>query len=330
MMNCPQHPVYHREGDVWNHTEMVCHRVKDEDEALHWAAILHDVGKPATTNDEFEAPRHSIVGQAMARDILSGLNMDYRIRERICTLVRYHMVPHNIMNYDNPILKVMQMSCKTSNKDLLALARADADGRFCDNHQEMDSVLDIFEETAKKMNCLTKPVSFHTDANRVSYFMNYQYDKYVEQYEAKGWDHPERQVIMMSGLPGSGKTHWAKQQGLPIISLDDIRKDLKIKPTENQGKVIQSAKKACRKMMGKDRPFIFDATNLTLNIRSNWIKLFRDYNARIEIVYIEPEFKTILKQNKERDNPVPEDIIRKLFKKMHFPDITECHSITYV
>ena len=62
MAATPQGPEYHAEGDVWTHTVMVCESLvglagwralAPEARALVFAAaLLHDLGKPATTRSE--------------------------------------------------------------------------------------------------------------------------------------------------------------------------------------------------------------------------------------------------------------------------------------
>src|SRR5690242_19175487 len=60
MANCPQDPVWHAEGDVLIHTQMVMDAAlaeieaatdlsKTEKQSVYLAALLHDVGKPAST-----------------------------------------------------------------------------------------------------------------------------------------------------------------------------------------------------------------------------------------------------------------------------------------
>ena len=43
-------------------------------------------------------------------------------------------------------------------------------------------------------------------------------------------------VTIMSGLPGSGKDTWLARNrpDLPVVSLDDIRGELGVEPTDNQ------------------------------------------------------------------------------------------------
>lgn len=63
--------------------------------------------------------------------------------------------------------------------------------------------------------------------------------------------------------------------------------------------------------------------------RGRWIDLFTDYNARIELVYVEPPFNDLLKQNKSRANPVPEQVIRKLAARCEPPTWAEGHSVIF-
>lgn len=83
----------------------------------------------------------------------------------------------------------------------------------------------------------------------------------------------------------------------------------------------------CREHLRVGRSFAFNATNITHPTRARWISLFADYQARIEIVYVEPPLSVILAQNRERKNPVPETVIRRLAEKVDPPSITEAHGL---
>ena len=64
--------------------------------------------------------------------------------------------------------------------------------------------------------------------------------------------------------------------------------------------------------------------------RRRWIDLFADYQARIEIVYVEPPMAVILAQNKRRERPVPEKVIRGLAARCEPPTIAEAHGLRLV
>ena len=81
---CPQDPIHHAEGDVGTHTRMVVEALVadpdwqdlafDDQSYLFWAAVLHDVGKPAVTkhedNGRISSRGHSRVGASIARKLL--------------------------------------------------------------------------------------------------------------------------------------------------------------------------------------------------------------------------------------------------------------------
>lgn len=99
---------------------------------------------------------------------------------------------------------------------------------------------------------------------------------------------------------------------------------------DNQGEVIQTAREQCREHLRAGRDFAFNATNTISLTRKRWIDLFADYSPRVEIVYVEPPLATILAQNKQRENPVPESIVLRLIEKLEPPTVTECHALTLV
>ena len=139
-------------------------------------------------------------------------------------------------------------------------------------------------------------------------------------------------VTLMSGLPGSGKDAWlaANRTSLPVVSLDDLRSELNVEATDDQGEVIQVARERCREHLRSGRSFAFNATNILRQTRRRWIDLFADYDARIEIVYVEPPLPVIVSQNARRVRPVPEKVIRELADKCEPPTLTEAHRLVTV
>ena len=97
---------------------------------------------------------------------------------------------------------------------------------------------------------------------------------------------------------------------------------------DDQGEVIQLARERCRELLRVGRSFAFNATNLLRQTRRRWIDLFADYDARIEVVYIEPPMRVILDQNARRRRPVPEKVIKELAEKCEPPTVSECHGLT--
>ena len=91
--------------------------------------------------------------------------------------------------------------------------------------------------------------------------------------------------------------------------------------------MIQVARERCREHLRSGRSFAFNATNILRQTRRRWLDLFADYDARIEIVYVEPPLPVILSQNARRDRPVPEGVIRELADKCEPPTFAEAHGL---
>src|SRR5207244_1958281 len=127
------------------------------------------------------------------------------------------------------------------------------------------------------------------------------------------------------GLPGAGKDTWLERNrpALPVVSLDAVRDALEVDVTDDQGQVVQEARERSRVHLRAGQDFAFNATNISAQVRQRWINLFADYNARVEIAYLEPPLETILAQNKRRKDPVPEAGILGLDEKLEVPTAGE-------
>src|SRR5262249_21510733 len=185
----------------------------------------------------------------------------------------------------------------------------------------------LWRLVAEENDCLDRPYPFANDHARFLFYRQGQPNPHAVPFAAHRCT-----VTMMSGLPGSGKDAWlaANRPDLPVVSLDEVRGDLHVDATDDQGRVIQVARERCRGLLRARRSFAFNATNLVRQTRRRWIDLFADYDARIELVYIEPPLAVILGRNGRRDRPVPEGVIRELAGKCEPPTLTEAHGLTIV
>lgn len=129
-------------------------------------------------------------------------------------------------------------------------------------------------------------------------------------------------IIMLIGLPGSGKSTWAKEyanhQGARyhILSSDAIRKELYGKeeiqgiPKEVFGLLYKKAEEFCE----KGENIIIDATNLSSNKRKAFIKRFKHFNPFLQAVVFHTPVETCIERDKERSRHVGEGIIIKMSK----------------
>ncbi|MCX7626028.1 MAG: CCA tRNA nucleotidyltransferase [Candidatus Sumerlaeaceae bacterium] len=91
-----QPPEYHPEGDVFTHTKLVLEKLPPHPSTtLVFAALFHDLGKPATRvlgPDRIAFPNHDKVGAEMADTICQRLKFPKAQREHIVEMVRRHMM----------------------------------------------------------------------------------------------------------------------------------------------------------------------------------------------------------------------------------------------
>ncbi len=102
LIGTPQDPRWHPEGDVWIHTLMALDaaaRLRDggeDDEALMFGVLCHDLGKPETTRHDRGRVRsggHEVVGADRSTEFLTRIRASNELIERVGALVREHLTP---------------------------------------------------------------------------------------------------------------------------------------------------------------------------------------------------------------------------------------------
>lgn len=343
MKEVPQDVKHHAEGNVAVHTQMVLSALQEltawkelteqEQEILWAAALLHDVEKRSTTVTEpdgsITSAGHARKGEMTARQILyRDIPTPFYIREQIAKLVRFHGLPLWLFEREDPVKMLIQASLQVNTQHLALLARADMLGRICNDQAEMLYRIDCFEELCREQKCWGVPKSFATDHARMNYLQKEETMPDYVPYAA-----PETAVVIMSGLPGAGKDTYVRRhyKDWPVVSLDDIRVAMKISPSDKSGngRVIQAAKEQARVYLRSKQRFVWNATNITRQMREQLISLCLQYEAHITIVYVEVPCRELFRQNITREAIVPASVMHRLINKLEVPDLTEAHSVIY-
>jgi predicted kinase len=299
------------------------------------AALLHDIAKPPCTQVAVDgrviSPGHARLGARFVHKLLwagdSGPAPPLAMRAAVAGLVRYHGLPLWCWKKGDTARSLMAASYPARLDHVALVAEADTRGRICADASDLLERIALFGLLAEELACWDRPRAFANDHSRTHYFRSPGSDPNYAPF-----DDTVCTVTLMAGVPGAGKDSWIHQHmaSAPVISLDDIRRELNKSATGNQGEVIMAAKERARDYLRHRQSFVWNATNVTRALRSQLIDFFTAYRARVRIVYVEAPFPTMLSRNEHRQHPVPEAVIAKLAGKLELPDLTEAHEVIWV
>jgi poly(A) polymerase len=147
----PRHPL-----SLWDHTMKVVALVPSK-LPLRWAALLHDIAKPATrTHEPSGRPRffhHEVAGAQVARAVLTGLRYPNYVVDAVSTMVETHMQLHGYSNgWTDGAVRRLIMRLGPLTEQAIALARADAAGHTLGSIGAHPSKLDDLERRIRTMD----------------------------------------------------------------------------------------------------------------------------------------------------------------------------------
>jgi len=140
MVGAQQDPEWHPEGDVFTHTghclnayAMLRSGCADDDLALGFAVLLHDVAKPVTTaqsDGRLRSFGHEEAGAELAAQFMRKLTAREDLIQLVARLVREHMAPVQLYKSQAGPAAVRRLALRVGRLDLLAkLVLCDQRGR---------------------------------------------------------------------------------------------------------------------------------------------------------------------------------------------------------
>ncbi|MFT4761511.1 MAG: putative nucleotidyltransferase with HDIG domain [Paraglaciecola sp.] len=344
MQNVPQDAIFHAEGDVLTHTRMVVEELmqlseyqeldEQDKQVLFAAALLHDVEKRSTTvyepDGRITSRNHARKGEHTVRTILyKEIPTPFYIREAVAKLVRYHGLPLWIFEKSNPQKALLQCSLEVNTEHLAILTTADILGRICPDKAEMLYKIELFKAFCKEQNCYGQKRSFKSDLARFTYFQKEESSPDYVPFEIE-----KNEVVILCALPGSGKDFYIQKNfnNWATVSLDDIRRQLKILPTDKKGngRVVQTAIENAKILLRKKESFVWNATNLTKLMRKKIVDLGTQYGAKTRIIYLEVPYQKLKQQNRNREQIVPEKVLERMISRLEMPSIAEAEKVAYL
>ena len=155
LIETPQEPEFHPEGNVWIHTMMVidqaakiinkedCGLTDQEKLEVMLGALCHDFGKPETTKEEdgrIKAHGHEEAGVEPAKEFLSRLSFNQKVVKSVLLTTAQHLKPAQLYKemekgkldekkYASAVRRLMKRIRPVSWKVLAAVAESDSRGR---------------------------------------------------------------------------------------------------------------------------------------------------------------------------------------------------------
>lgn len=134
-------------------------------------------------------------------------------------------------------------------------------------------------------------------------------------------------MIILSGIPGIGKSTYAATLGIKIICADQCRKIL----TGNESDMSRDdyvwghlLPEQIKVAFGNREDCLFDSTACNIKRRKEIMKMGKRWGyTNFECHFIEPNLEVALKQNLMRERKVPEEVIRNFAKKWEVPTLEE-------
>lgn len=137
-----------------------------------------------------------------------------------------------------------------------------------------------------------------------------------------------RTLILLSAVPGSGKSTWAKQykeqhENTFIVSSDDIREELfgSAECFKNEKLVWETFERRLNEHVNdmNDLTVIADATHLSNRLRKMYYELTPNFDKHILVIFAIP-WEVSLKQNQMRNRVVPLDVMYRLKEEYEEPN----------
>lgn len=147
-----------------------------------------------------------------------------------------------------------------------------------------------------------------------------------------------KKLHMMIGIPGSGKTVFARklaeQLNCPLISLSILR-DVKIQKQEDE--LLIEGLNLCLKNLNLKDEIVYDARNITIDERKTFINAIKEQEKDIEIIAylmntpVEECIKRIIYRNDVSDGRFfPPELVRQHNKQFLYPKETEYNELNII
>src|SRR5512147_395759 len=142
-----------------------------------------------------------------------------------------------------------------------------------------------------------------------------------------------KKIVVLVGLPGSGKSTYLERLGITPLSSDAVRHLLVDDATDQtiHRQVFAVLRYLVRHRIALGRPLTFvDATHLTPRERRPYLKMGQLYDCVVEALFFDVPLEVCKERNRGRSRIVPEDVMERMAAKLVPPATDEGFSTVTV
>jgi len=136
------------------------------------------------------------------------------------------------------------------------------------------------------------------------------------------------EMIMMCGIPGSGKSRYAEQlakdKNCVVHSSDKIREEFgDVNDQSKNTTVFETLHKRIKNDLQNGKSVAFDATNLNRKKRVAFLRELKNIPCKKICVLVATPWEYCLAQNFARERQVPEEVMCRMYRNFQMPSVYE-------
>lgn len=116
-------------------------------------------------------------------------------------------------------------------------------------------------------------------------------------------------MIILRGIPGSGKSTWRDESGLSFVNMDTLRQECR-GYSEREVRTIHDER--ILYFLDKGADFVIDNTHIKKHTYQKYLAWAGEAGYETSIKLFKPDLQTCIERNSQRDTPVPLSVILRM------------------